>query len=232
MTQNGSVTPTDSAGRTKTGREIHDHFTARLSEAVVRPGMYGDEMALQYFLDDLAWIDGRESPHSRASEAFSAMGTWSPIGVSGKFTDMFGGSARDHINAVALVYADLAWAWGYLTVARTLDREEYARLRRDAPPWTAAADRVIADVVAEFGEPSLWTPKYNPCWPQTIGYVPQDRSDPLVVFDFWQDTDWASGSFRSRFGPEPVLRNVRWRGDSFAAGFTFTPTGSTLRVRD
>jgi hypothetical protein len=78
----------------------------------------------------------------------------------------------------------------------------------------------------------LWKPEYNRWWPKSIGYVPQDRSDPFVIFDFWQDTDWTADGPRSRFGPEPVLRNVRWRSDSFAAGFTFTPMGGTLVARD
>jgi hypothetical protein len=79
----------------------------------------------------------------------------------------------------------------------------------------SSADRTSADVLAAFGEPSLWRPKYNPWYPMSLGYVSGNHLDPLVAFDFWQDTDWESKPRRSRLGPQPILRNVRWRGNSF-----------------
>jgi hypothetical protein len=156
---------------------------------------------LRLFLDDLAWIDGRETPRGPAQDALAAMGAFSPSGVTGAFTHMFGGIPADHLSAVGMVYADLAWAWGYLEPASTLTAGEYARLRRDAREWAAAADRSPADVVAEFGEPSLGLPGYNPRFPVSFGYLPPDRSQPLVVFDFWQDAGWGQRVTYQGSGP-------------------------------
>lgn len=102
----------------------------------------------------------------------------------------------------------------------------YSRLRREARPWTASADRTVPDLVGAFGQPSLWRPGYNPLYPVSVAYVPDRASEnPLIAFDFWQDTDWTSPPcWRPRLGPEPMLRNVRWRTDTFADGFTFSPS--------
>jgi hypothetical protein len=129
------------------------------------------------------------------------------------------------------VYADLAHAQGYLAPLRELAAVEYSRLLRDARRWTADADRVIADVIGEFGEPSLWRPKYNVRYPTSVAYVPRNALDPLVVFDFWQEIDQSNPASGSRRWPGPVLRNVRWQEDRFEEGFTFTPTGLALRAQ-
>jgi hypothetical protein len=213
------------AGNVRSVSEIREHFLSRLNDALLRPGMFGGELALRWFLGDLAWIDGRDSPGGDdIAEFFKATGAWSPTGVRGAFARMFGGAARDHEEAAAFAYADLARAWGYLAPGCTIPRGEYARLRRDAPPWVASADRTLPDLVDAHGEPSLWRPKYNPRFPVSVAYVCEDQSDPLIVFDFWQETDRDN----SLFGPEPVLRNLRWRADRFEEGFTLTPTGATL----
>jgi hypothetical protein len=218
------------AGSGRSVGEVREHFIARLNSALLRPGMYGGEMALQWFLGDLAWIDGRDSAGESVAESFESIGAWSSTGVRGAFARLFGGAARDHEAAAAFVYADLARTWGYLAPERTVTRDEYARLRVEAPTWTASADRTIPDLVGAFGQPSLWRPKYNPRYPTSVAYVSGDPSDPLVVFDFWQETDWQDRSRPSRFGSEPALRNVRWRADRFDEGFTCTPTGTTLLI--
>jgi hypothetical protein len=130
--------------------------------------MYGGELALRQFLEDLAWIDQRDEGVPGVLEP---RGAWSPLGVSGVFARMFGGSPRGHEDAAAFVYADLAGMWGYLEPRRKLTGQEYSRLRSGARQWTAAADRTSADVLAAFGEPSLWRPKYNPWYPMSLGYV-------------------------------------------------------------
>jgi len=193
--------------------------------------MFGGEMALRWFLGDLAWIDGRDSPGDSISGCFESVGAWSPTGVCGAFARLFGGKVRDHEVAAAFVYADLAGTWGYLAPERTVTRDEYVRLRGEAPAWTTSADRTIPDLVDAFGEPSLWRPKYNPWYPTSVAYVSEDQPDPLIVFDFWQETAWQDRPHTSRFGPEPILRNVRRRADRFEDGFTFTPTGTTLLAR-
>jgi hypothetical protein len=191
--------------------------------------MYDGESTLRQLLDDLAWIDRRESPGG-AYGALEARGAASPIGVRGVFMRMFGGGVTAHLDAVGFVYADLAHAQGYLTPLQELAVEEYSGLIRDARRWAADADRVTADLIGEFGEPSLWIPRCNPRYPTSVAYVSRSAVDPLVVFDFWQETDQTSPTPRCRW-PEPVLRNVRWHEDLFEAGFTFTPIGLALRAQ-
>jgi hypothetical protein len=191
--------------------------------------MYDGESTLRQLLDDLAWIDRRQSPGG-AYRALEARGAASPIGVRGVFMRMFGGGVTAHLDAVGFVYADLAHAQGYLTPLRELAVEEYSGLIRDARRWAADADRVTADLIGEFGEPSLWRPRYNPRYPTSVAYVSRSAVDPLVVFDFWQETDQTSPTPRCRW-PEPVLRNVRWQEDRFEEGFTFTPLGLALRAQ-
>jgi hypothetical protein len=187
--------------------------------------MYGGEHELGQLLADLAWIDRRE-PAGGSVELLRAMGAWSPAGVGGVFARMFGGRPADHRAATALVYADLAWSWGYLIPGRTITAAAYARLRQQAPGWTASADRVMADVIAQFGTPSLWRPNYNPRFPVSIVYAPGQQSAPLVAFDFWPHPP---GTGNAPW-PEPALRNVRWRTDRFEDGFTFSPAGASLLI--
>jgi hypothetical protein len=215
---------------TRSADEIRERFIARLNSAVLRPGMYDGESTLRQLLDDLAWIDKRESPGG-AYGMLEARGATSPVGVRGVFMRMFGGGITAHLDAVGFVYADLAHAQGYLTPERELAAEEYACLRRDARRWTAAADRVTGDLIGEFGEPSLWIPRCNPRYPTSVAYVSRTALDPLVVFDFWQEMDPTSPAPGSRRWPGPVLRNVRWQEDRFEEGFTFTPIGLALRAQ-
>jgi hypothetical protein len=218
------------AAGTRSADEIRERFIARLNSAVLRPGMYDGESTLRQLLDDLAWIDKRESPGGvyRMLEARAAA---SPVGVRGVFMRMFGGGIRAHDVAVAFVYADLAHAQGYLAPQRELAAEEYSRLRRDARRWTADADRVAGDLIGEFGEPSLWIPHSNPRYPTSVAYVSRNALDPLVVFDFWQEMDQTSPAPGTRRWPEPVLRNVRWQEERLEEGFTFTPIGLALRAQ-
>jgi hypothetical protein len=229
--------PADAASDIRSASEIRAYFLEMLEHAVLRPGMYGGELGLRHFLGDLEWICRREGSMDTALQQF---GAWTPAGVRGAFERMFGGSGRPpaHHQAVGLVYGQVAWSQGFLAPPRTLTAGEYARLRGEARQWTERADRILADVIAEYGEPSLWSPRYNPRYSQSVAYASGSHADPLVVFDLWQDWPW-DGERLPRFGPEPVLRNVRWHQPSpgstpgaawFAGAFTFTPLGQTLLV--
>jgi hypothetical protein len=218
------------ADTTRSVAEIREHFTRRLNDALLRPGMYGGEIVVRGFLGDLAWIDGREPDGGGVSESLEAAGAWSANGVAGVFARMFVGQLKEHEEAAVFVYADLARAWGYLVPQRKLPVSEYSRLRDDARAWTASSDRVLADVIGAFGVPSLWRPKYNPRFPASVGYVSESQADPLVVFDFWQE--WAGPGHQSRFGPEPVLRDVWWREGQLTDGLTVSPIGRVLLASD
>lgn len=199
---------------TRSADEIRQRFIARLNSAVLRPGMYDGESTLRQLLDDLAWIDKRESPGG-VYGLLEARGAASPVGVRGVFMRMFGGGIRAHDDAVAFVYADLAHAQGYLAPQRELAAEEYSRLRRDARGWTADADRVTGDLIGEFGEPSLWIPHYNPRYPTSVAYVSRNALDPLIVFDFWQEMDQTSPAPGAR---RPALARARLAQRPLATG--------------
>jgi hypothetical protein len=205
---------------------IRVHFIVRLNLALLRAGMYGGEPALGIFMDDLAWIDGRDE---RVADVMKAWGTWSPVGVRGWLARLFGDLPSRHDAAAAFTYADLAQHWGYLRPQRTLTAKKYTRLRGEARGWTAAGAHIPADVVAAFGPPSLGLTKYNRLYPVSLAYASAAAGDPLVIFDFWQITDWDTRPSTPRLGPEPVLRDVRWR-ESGSTVFTFTPVGETLRA--
>jgi hypothetical protein len=108
----------------------------------------------------------------------------------------------------------------------------YSRLRQDARSWTAASDRMLADIIDAFGLPSLWRPKYNPRFSLSVGYSSESQQDPVVVFDLWQDTARDDAPGRSESGRGPLLRDVWWREDRFPEGFTFSPIGRTMVDRN
>jgi hypothetical protein len=120
------------ASRSVTG--VRAHFIERLNLALLRAGLYGGELALGIFMDDLAWIDGRDD---RVADVMKAWGTWSPVGVRGWLARLFGDRPSRHDVAAAFTYADLACHWSYLRPQRTLTVQEYARLRGEAREWTA-----------------------------------------------------------------------------------------------
>ncbi len=223
----------EAPGAARTVGEVRERFIERLNAALLRPGMYGGELTAQTVLEDLSWLDGQDDLRPHIPETLRAAGAWSALGVRGVFMQMFGGDAVQHAAAASLVYADIAHARGYLRPQRVLTGQEYSWLRGRAREWTASADRTLPDLVDAFGLPSLWRPKYNRLYPVSVGYVSAHGGDPLVAFDFWQDTDGTKPPWRPRLGPEPMLRNVRWRTDIFADGFTFSPIGTTmLAARD
>jgi hypothetical protein len=112
---------------TRSAREIRDYFIDRLNHALLFPGMYVGELTALMHLDDLAWIDRRDSDLGSVTDTLAQAGAWSSTGVRGAFQLMFGGIPADHNNAAALVYAGIARTWGYLV-------PQYSRLRRDARP--------------------------------------------------------------------------------------------------
>jgi hypothetical protein len=59
-------------------------------------------------LDDLAWIDRRESRLGSVTGTLAQTGAWSQTAVRGAFRRMFGGYPAEHNAAAALVYAGVA----------------------------------------------------------------------------------------------------------------------------
>lgn len=205
--------------------EIRSHFLERLNLALLRPGMYDGERALHGYLDDLRWIDGYDD---NVSEVANSWGMWSSVGVGGWLSRQLGGATSRHSDAIALVYADIAHHWGYLRLQRALATPDYDRVRGEARGWATAGTWAPADLTAAFGPPSFGRTAYNPRYPVSLAYGTADADSPLIIFDFWQETDWNSSPPRSMYGPAPVLLDVRWR-DASSPWFTYTPVGEALR---
>jgi hypothetical protein len=129
--------------------EIRGHLTDRLNRALRRPGMFGGELALRYFLEDLTFIDDADEAWSNENDQLVERGCWSEIGIAGAFATIFGDRRfTTHEHAVASVYADMAHRLGYLQLDNTLGTGDYRQLRRQARPWCRASDRSLADVLA------------------------------------------------------------------------------------
>ena len=189
--------------------------------------MYDGEQALHGYLDDLRWIDDHDDDVSQVANSW---GIWSPTGIGGWLARNLGGEARDHSDAVALTYADIANHWGYLRLQRVLTTAEYERVRGEARRWAAANNQTPADLTSAFGPPSFGRTSYNPRYPVSLAYGTADTDSPLIIFDFCQETDWTASPPRSVYGVEPALRDVRWRDTGFPM-FTYTPAGEALRAR-
>ena len=225
-----SDSETQGAQAPRTVAEVREHLEAQLARALLSPGMYGGEVVLDHMLGSLIWLNGL---NIRVEDFFESCGAWSPIGVSGAFTRLFGGTAAANDSAMALAYADLAWSIGCWSPDRFVDRETYDRIRADAPAW-ASADRLVADVLADFGTPSVWRATFNPRFPISFGYLAEDRALPIIAFDFFPLLA-AEPDVRRIEGQEPsplMLRNIRWRTNSLPDDLICTPFGAEMRAEE
>lgn len=175
--------------------DLRGHLLGQLNAAVRRPGMYGGEAVILTLFDALAFADDCTDRWQKELDALVARGAANAAMVSGAVHDVLGHRSED---VMASVYADLAHRQGWLM----LDTD--SRI----PGVLDEADKVLDDVVAEFGAPPLWFGGTSPLYPKTLGYP--DRSGALVFFHFM---------------PELRLMAVR-RGDGdFRDSFRFTPAG-------
>jgi hypothetical protein len=72
------VTSTDGS---RSVSAVRDYLIERLDRALLYPGMYGGELTLQMLLDDLAWIDRRESRLGSVTGTLAQTGAWSQTAV-------------------------------------------------------------------------------------------------------------------------------------------------------
>jgi hypothetical protein len=184
-------------------------------------------MMLMTVLDDLAFIEGREEDLSERFAALRDRGSFGSEGVRGQFKYLVREDRPGHLEGMAMVYAEVAHQFGWLRPGRPLSAAEYDQLRTSARSWTEEEDRTTDDVVATFGAPSIWREGYNPWWDTSFGYCTASSAEPIIVFDFWQETDWGHRPRTSPLGERPLVRDVRWttEGD-FRSDFTFSPRGA------
>ncbi|HEY3981212.1 MAG TPA: hypothetical protein VGM79_28400 [Streptosporangiaceae bacterium] len=138
---------------TRSVREIRDYLIERLNGALLRPGMYGNELTTLMHLGGLAWIERRDADLGSVAETLAQAGAWSSTAVRGAFQLIFGGIPTDHDSAAALVYAGIAQAWGYLVPQRGLPAGELpttrAGLAERCRPGVGASGRLLSVASAD-----------------------------------------------------------------------------------
>ncbi|WP_412538708.1 hypothetical protein R8Z50_22990 [Longispora sp. K20-0274] len=206
-------------------REVREYHLSRLANALRRPGMWGGEITLGLFLDAVAFIDGRPEEWSRDQDELRTSGAFTSIGVRGGFAAVLPG--HDCEGATASVYGDIAYKRGWLSAERVLPDGLFRRLRSGAE-WLIR-DWSLDEVLAVFGEPSVWFGGANPRFPKTLAYAGADRADGLVCLHFASTYDWQADPPAP--DTPPILLAARHGVGPFPERFTFTPTGSAVRAR-
>lgn len=206
--------------------DMHSHLVGQLNSALRRPGMYGGETTLRVLVDHLLFMEREPRAGAEHQRLLEERGAWSPTGVTGAFRRLVPGGDYEH--GMASVHAELAHRRGWLASDRVLDARAYDALTGRVRRW-AETDRVWAEVVAEFGPPSVLFGGGSPFSGKTLGYLTEDRRQPVVFFHLWNGTEPGAEPSWPPARPEPVLLAVRFGGGPFRATFTFTPEGRRLR---
>lgn len=203
--------------------EIRRHFIETLNNALRRPGMYGGELGLGYMLERVVYVT--ETGDRRTfTKAFEDVGAWSSIGVVGSVHELLPGAG---VDVTASVYADYVHRQGWLVFDRVLAEEEYSELRGRLVEY-CAADHVEAEVLEQFGQPSVRIGGTNPRCESVLGYSTSDG--PIVWFYLWNGSDPGEPD-RLPLYDEPVLLAAR-SGMPFGESFVFTPEGERRRPQE
>ncbi|MFD8479351.1 hypothetical protein [Kitasatospora sp. NPDC059673] len=140
-----------------------------LNDAVRRPELFGGTATVVELLDALngergtAWIADTNARN-----------------VS---TLLRGGFGEADAPLVASQYGEDAHRRGWLRLDRALGGEELRGLLDRVLDW-AEDRRQLADVISEFGEPSVVYGDPAPDAPKTFGYASEDRDAPVAAFHF------------------------------------------------
>ncbi|WP_073809849.1 hypothetical protein [Kitasatospora sp. CB01950] len=173
-----------------------------LNEAVRQPELLGGTAAVVELLNALA-----------ATEPDDARGTaWIPDTttrtVSALLRDSF---AEADPPLVASQYGEDAHRRGWLRLDRALGEEELRELLDRVLDW-AEDKRRLADVLGEFGSPSVVYGDPAPDAPKTLCYTGEDHDAPIGAF---------------HFGAGGVLYAVRI-GENLLGDWALTPAGRKL----
>lgn len=206
----------------RTVQEVFDHLVTHLNGALRRPGMYGGEVTIRLYLDAVAFTAAAEQAWQHELKLLQTRRASFSNGVCGAFQDLWGDA---HEGAVASVYAEIAHRQGWLQLDRTLTSAEHHEIRRASESW-CREDRLLSDVVAAFGPPSVLFGGSNPRCPKTLAYATDLRDDTLLCFHLWNDFARTPGQSSGSVHTEPVLWAFRDGGTQFTDGFVFTPEGS------
>ena len=206
-------------------RRLREYHLERLNQAVRRPSMYGGEVALRIYMNNVAFQDGLEGVWIQEQNNLVTRGASVSTGVAGAFARVMPAYTND--AAVASVYADIAWRYGWLVVDRSVSDEEYDQLGSESGRWRNR-DYRLADIEAEFGAPSVCFGGGNYRFPHTVAYAPSSCDRGLICLHFASACSGALGSGTDL--ESPMLLAVRCGTGPFAESFTFSPVGSHLAV--
>ncbi|MFJ6543894.1 hypothetical protein ACIQMP_25045 [Streptomyces sp. NPDC091385] len=204
-----------------TVEEIHAHFVEQLNSALRLTGMFGGEPALRALVEHLLFVEREPEAWEELRGRWEKEGAWSSLGVTGAFRDLV--PDRSYLCGSASVYAEFARRRGWLVPDRTLTSEEYAVLAGRVGQW-AEEDRTWPDITAEFGAPSVLFGGSNPRYGKTLGYLCADLTQPMILFDLWND-----GASADAGRDQPSLLAVRRSDEPFRQSFRFTPEGRRRR---
>ncbi len=169
-------------------------------------------------VDHLLFVERQPEVWDEEHRSWASRGAGSSTGLGGMFEKLMPGGYEQ--NCVASVYAEFAHRRGWLRPDRLLPADEHHALRARVRPW-AQTDRSWADVLSEFGPPSILCGGTSPLYSKTLGYLGEDPEEPMVFFHLWNGTT-AAKSTRHELD-EPVLLTVRFADAPFDEAFTFHP---------
>ncbi|MEU5231302.1 hypothetical protein AB0G82_18775 [Streptomyces anulatus] len=206
--------------------EIRAYLVDQLNAVLRRPGMFSQrEDGLWMLMDHLLFVERRPEVWAQEQRSWVSRGAGASTGLAGMFQERMPGGYDQH--CIASVYVEFAHRCGWLKPDRLLSAGEHQALRAGVRPW-AQTDRSWADVVSEFGPPSVVCGGTSPLYSKTLGYLGEDPDEPMVFFHLWNGSGPAPGSTWPEL-EEPVLLAVRFGDAPFDEAFTFTPEGRRRR---
>jgi len=107
-------------------RRLREYHLDRLNQAFWHSSMYGGEVALRIYMDNVAFQEGLEEVWAREQENLVVRGASTSTGVAGAFARVIPVCKDD--AAVASVFADIAWHYDWLAVDRSVSDEAYDQL--------------------------------------------------------------------------------------------------------
>lgn len=199
--------------------DVRDYLEQQLNQAIRRPGMFGGEVGLQLYCDALAVADDIEGGWTRVQGGLRAWGASGSTGVTGAVERVLGRKAEDVMASGLRGRGARPWV--------------AARGRRHGPAGLRARARGIprvvrpgpgrGDVRREFGQPSL---VLGSRVERTLVYGTSRPGDQLVFFHLG---DASRFGYPGEPGNPLALIAGRSGGETFAAGFAFTPRWAMSR---
>jgi hypothetical protein len=217
----------------KTVQEIRNKKLDILKGSLIRPRMYahdqyGVEIHFLNILDDLSYIDEKESDLEIQLDNLREKGLMSPMRVAGRLPDYFS-KVCCFSNEIASIYAEIAYNLGYFSVENLCVSEKWDAIFYNIKNFCCNQDRYVNDIITQFGKPSL---EIGTIWCPIHVYVSEDHQKGWICFDYWNEDlnnfDREPDN-RFKFRTNPILRNVRLPKEKFKNGMVYTPYGNGLK---